>query len=404
MGLFRAVLPLAFALAAGVPAAGAQEKGAVETVSVPGTDFKFEMVYIPGGKFRMGSPDDEKGRDKDEGPAREVEVRPFWIGKYEMSWELFARYFESHKDAAADGVTRPSKPYESPNAGMGTTGRHPAVSVRWHGAIQCIEWISRKTGQRFRLPTEAEWEYACRAGSDAAAPEPLADHAWFKENSQDKTHEGGQKKANAFGLHDMLGNVWEFCLEPYKPPQYVPVLRGGSWSSPAKDLRAASRQVAEEDWYERDPNRPRSLWWYTDATFVGFRLVRSVDPAGKAEQEAYAEKIEAGNFTVKPAPDAMSLVSGEIRNKGDKTLEEVELTVYYLDEKGAPLFADRKDRPTFNRAYPVLANSAHPGEAREPLAPGGVRRFEITVPQAYDYDADLEKVGAKVTGIRFAAK
>jgi hypothetical protein len=287
---------------------------------------------------------------------------------------------------------------------MGTTGRHPAVSVRWHGAIQCIEWISRKTGQRFRLPTEAEWEYACRAGSDAAAPEPLADHAWFKENSQDKTHEGGQKKANAFGLHDMLGNVWEFCLEPYKPPQYVPVLRGGSWNSPAKDLRAASRQVAEEDWYERDPNRPRSLWWYTDATFVGFRLVRSVDPAGKAEQEAYAEKIEAGNFTVKPAPDAMSLVSGEIRNKGDKTLEEVELTVYYLDEKGVPLFADRKDRPTFNRAYPVLANSAHPGEAREPLAPGGVRRFEVTVPQAYDYDADLEKVGAKVTGIRFSAK
>ncbi len=380
----------------------AQDQPKVETVAIPGTDLKFELVYVSGGRFKMGSPDTEPGRDHDEGPVREVEVKPFWISRHEVSWETFARWFESHKEAPVDGVTRPSKPYESPNAGMGTTGRHPAISMRWHGAVQCIEWISRKTGQWLRLPTEAEWEYACRAGSERPAPHPLGDYAWFSENSQERTHESGLKKPNAFGLYDMLGNVWEYCLEPYKPPAFQPVLRGGSWNSPARALRAANRQVPEEEWYERDPNRPRSVWWYTDATFVGFRIVRFVDPAGRAEQEAYAGKIEFGEFSVKPVEDAMALVTGEIRNKGDRSLDEVELTVYFLDEKGNPLMADRKDRATFTKCYPVLVNSGHEGPHREPLAPGASRRFAAAVPQAYDYEVDLEKAGAKVTALQFS--
>ncbi len=200
----------------------------------------------------------------------------------------------------------------------------------------------------------------------------------------------------------MLGNAWEYALEFDKPPAFGPVLRGGSWNSPAKDLRAARRKTVEEDWYERDPNRPRSIWWFTDATFVGFRVVRFVDPAGRADQEAYAAKIEVGDFKVEPLADAMSRVSGEIRNKGDRALDEVELTVYYLSEKGEPLHADRKDRATFTKAYPVLANSAHPGPQREPLAPGASRRFEVVVPQAYDYDVELEKAGAKVSSIQFS--
>jgi hypothetical protein len=199
----------------------------------------------------------------------------------------------------------------------------------------------------------------------------------------------------------MLGNVWEYCLEPARPPAFGPVLRGGAWNSPAPAVRASNRQTVEEEWYERDPNRPRSMWWFTDATFVGFRLVRFVDPAGKAEQEAYAAKVEAAVLEVKPVQDAMAMVSGEIRNKGDRALEEVEVTVFFLSEKGEPLFADRKDRPSFSRVYPVLANSGHPGEPREPLAPGAARRFEVAVPQAYDYDVDLEKAGAKVTAIQF---
>lgn len=395
MGIVR-ILALAAAWGA-----GGQEAGRVETVRIPGTDFSIEMVSLPGGRFRMGSPEGEPGRRPDEGPVREMELRPFWISRYEVSWEIFARWFESHPEAASDGVTRPSKPYEAPNAGMGT-GRHPAISMKWHGAVQCTEWISRKTGQRFRLPTEAEWEYACRAGSDRPAPEPLGDYAWYAENSGDRTHEVGTRKPNAFGLYDLLGNVWEYTLEPYRPPAFGPVLRGGAWNSPAADCRAARRQTVQEEWYERDPNRPRSIWWFTDAPFVGFRVVRFADPRERADQEAYAAKIEVIGLKAEPVADAMARVTGEIRNGGDRTLEEVELTVFYLDEQGKPLFADRKDRATFTKAYPVLVNSAHPGEHRQPLAPGASRRFQVEIPQAYDYDVDLDRVGARVTALQFA--
>jgi formylglycine-generating enzyme required for sulfatase activity len=366
-----------------------------KTIKVPGTDFEIEMVRLPGGRFKMGSPEGEAGRGADEFAPEERELKPFWISRYEVSWELFSRYFASREEAKTDGVTRPSTPYMPPNGPM-KTGPHPAINMRWHGAIQFCRWLSRKTGLAFRLPTEAEWEYACRAGSDLPAPAPLGDHAWHEANSGEMTQKPGGKKPNAFGLHDMLGNVWEYCLEPMKPGVFAPVLRGGSWADPAAELRAANRQGVKPEWHEKDPQFPKSMWWCTDAFGVGLRLVTHLEPV----DPPYAPKIETANLKVESGGDFTATVTGEIRNTGDRTLEEVELTVFYLDENGKPLLADLRDRPAFNRCYPVLATSVHPGEHRKPLPPGKSRRFKLIVPQPFDYNAHVSKVGAKVTALR----
>jgi formylglycine-generating enzyme required for sulfatase activity len=381
------------------PMIGPQGDPPPEVVAIPGTGFKFEMIYVPGGKFRMGSPDGEAGRDADEGPVREVEVRPFWISRTEVTVEEYMKFYDVKKQERVEGVTHPSKPYEPPHGSMETRG-HPAVGMRWHGAMGYADWLSKLTGQHFRLPTEAEWEYAARAGAAAAAPEPLADYAWFAGNSNGKTRPIGARKPNAFGLHDMVGNVWEYCLEPFQPPEYGPVVRGGAWNAPAPDLRFANRQTIIESWYERDPNRPRSLWWLTDGQFIGFRVVRSADPGA----DAYVSKVEVRNvkMTGKSKYEGMARVSGEVVNAGNRALEEVEVLVHFLDEDGKPIFVDRKDRPSFSRCYPVLANSARDGEHRKPLAPGQARAFQVDVPRAYEWDSDLTQLAARVTALRFA--
>src|ERR1043166_6293903 len=198
-----------------------------ETVAIPGTGYTFEEVQLPGGKLQSG--------------GREFVIRPFRISKCEATWEAFEKFFMDRKAVKIDGVTRPSAPYEPPHGAMGV-GSHPAVGMRWHGAMVYCEWLSKLTGRRFRLPTEAEGEYAARAGSTADGPDATADVAWCRENSGDKTNLVGQKKPNAFGLHDMMGNVWEYCLEPYAPPEFGPVLRGGAWNTPGAALKFSQRQ------------------------------------------------------------------------------------------------------------------------------------------------------------------
>ena len=147
MGKSAATVGFILALAA---SASAQTTPS-ETITIPGTDLKFEMVYVPGGK--LGG----------------TELRPFWMSKTEVTWDCFVKYFENRKLVKVDGVTRPSPPYEPPHGTMGT-GAHPAVGMRWHGAMGYCDWVSTLTGQRFRLPTGAEWEYAARAGSTACRP------------------------------------------------------------------------------------------------------------------------------------------------------------------------------------------------------------------------------------------
>ena len=135
-------------------------------------------------------------------------------------------------------------------------------------------------------------------------------------------------------------------------------------------------------WFDRDPNRPRSLWWLTDARFVGFRVVRVGEASAQEAQRAYAAKIQVKDLKLAEPAKQMVAVSGEIVNTGDKELWEVELTVHFLDGEGKPLTEDEKARPTYTQAYPVLVNAWHAGPHAAPLKPGESRAFTARVPPA----------------------
>lgn len=282
------------------------------TNTIPGTEVRYVMVPIPGGEFMMGTPETEPGRKPDEGPQHRVKIEPFWMGALEVTWneyELFLYPEEEHKlretlgtdpeaDKLADAVTRPSKPYVEMSFGMGKDG-YPAIAMTHHAAAKYCQWLSAKTGHFYRLPTEAEWEYACRAGTTTAYsfgddPAQLPDYAWFEKNSDFKYQKVGRKKPNPWGLYDMHGNVLEWCLDQYSPTFYAEchqkglvvepwlqatqpyphVVRGGSWDDPPEALRSGARRGSDRSWKAQDPQLPKSIWWLTDAQWVGFRIVR----------------------------------------------------------------------------------------------------------------------------------
>jgi formylglycine-generating enzyme required for sulfatase activity len=302
---------------AAVPPAPEEMKPYLE--SIPGTDVKFEMVPIPGGTFTMGSPPTEAGHKPDEGPQHQVTLRPFWMEKFETRWDeydvfAFAQDLlkkrqqnvnltaQTVSEKAADAVTRPTPPYEDETFGFGREG-HPAIDITHHAAMEYTRWLSAKTGKEYRLPTEAEWEYACRAGTQTpyyfgGDPKQLSDYAWYLDNSDARPREVGKKRSNPWGLYDMLGNVAEWVLDEYakdayrqmKPSaallspvvlptekKYPDVVRGGSWDDEPQNVRCAARQASDPDWSQQDPQRPQSIWWHTDATFVGFRVVRPLE-------------------------------------------------------------------------------------------------------------------------------
>jgi len=284
------------------------------TETIPGASVKFEMLPIPGGTFTMGSPANEAGRAADEGPPHDVTIRPFWMGAMEVTWDEYDLYAFSQDiikerpqsapstQTNTDAVTRPTPPYADESFGYGK-GRQPVISITHHAAMEYCRWLSAKTGKTYRLPTEAEWEYACRAGAKTAYgfgddPKTLGEVAWYANNSDGAPHEVGKKKPSVWGLYDMHGNVAEWCIDQYdkdfysslksgklalapvlipNEKRYPHVVRGGSWDDDAPLLRSAARRASRKEWSRRDPQRPQSIWWHTEAITIGFRVVRPLE-------------------------------------------------------------------------------------------------------------------------------
>ncbi|MDB4419280.1 formylglycine-generating enzyme family protein [bacterium] len=295
------------------------------TETVPLSDnTKFDLIPIPGGEFKIGSPDSEASRNADEGPQKTVKIAPFWMAKTETTWAMYRAFMENGQSRNKDGtlnhdgdiyshdppfrdsktlvdaVSQPTPPYMpmhfslGDNAGYGEV--YPALAPTQHAASKFCEWLTAQTGHYYRLPTEAEWEYACRAGTTTAYSfgddeSELGDYAWYYDNSEETYHPVGEKKPNPFGLHDMHGNVSEWTLAAYLPDyaahpagafnplpltekRYPRVARGGHWDADAQDLRSAVRQSSKSSWKMTDPQNPKSIWYHTDTQWLGFRIIR----------------------------------------------------------------------------------------------------------------------------------
>ena len=316
------------------------------TESFERTNISFEMIPVPGGEVTIGSPDLEVGRSEDEGPQFTVKLEPFWIAKTELTWgeyKTFMRTYDVFKrlssegirqvtdDSRADAITVPTPLYEpSHTYEFGEETHQPAVTMTQYAAKQYTKWLSGLTGVQYRLPTEAEWEYAARAGSNAAYsfgddPAELEKYAVFERTSG--AAKVGSKAPNSFGLHDMHGNVWEWTIDQFSPKGFEGIggksfaalgatnwptqadsrcVRGGGWQDSAERVRSAARMGSiDKDWKDNDPMIPLSPWWYTSdpARMVGMRLVRSAMPLPEEIMKKFWE-IDV--------PDIQTVVDGKL--------------------------------------------------------------------------------------------
>lgn len=245
-------------------AAGPDEKNNF-TETIPGTLVKFDMIRIPAGKMKTDT--------------GEIEIKkPFWIEKTETTWDEFDIYCyqldltDKQKAEGVDAQSRPSKPYGAPDFGFGHKN-YPCLAATYHSAQMYCEWLSKKTGHKYRLPTEDEWEYACRAGGADPGPkiEELDQYAWYWDNSDDKTHPVMKKKPNKWGLYDMLGNALEWTT---RKDGKGGIGCGGAWDDKPEDVTPSKRREQDRDWNSTDPQQPKSKWWLSDGKFVSFRVVR----------------------------------------------------------------------------------------------------------------------------------
>lgn len=328
------------------------------TETIPGTDATFEMIPVPGGAVRQ-----EVSAEGDEPAFVEVELPPYWIGKTEVTWAEYRPYMDLNQayaqiqqlatldadgDAAAaltkaphlakklsmkravdaatievDAVTAPTALYDpSSTYESGEEPELPAVTMTPFAARQYTKWLSSLVGRDYRLPSEAEW-FRAAAADNYAEPSDLNGVAWFTDNADYVAHAVGEKEANAWGLHDMLGNAAELVLDaayaegradlagkkvgwaeavawPRKDDGRI--AKGGFYDAEADTVTLTARLVTEDsDWKASDPNLPASPWWYTDfpATGVGFRVVRPLDPipadvrakVWDAEEESVARAV-----------------------------------------------------------------------------------------------------------------
>ena len=297
---------------------------------IPGTVVSFEMIAIPGGEFTMGSAANEPYRNSNEPNQQKVSVSPFFMAKTEVTWAEYLAFFketesEGRKHVVAsevlsaesvDAISGPTPPWGAPDQGWGK-GSRPAITMTHFAAEAYCKWLSLKTGKKYRLPTEAEWEYAARAGKQTAYffdgnPKDysrqsfwnkifgadtamITRYVMYEANSNRRTTEPEKMPANPFGLVNMLGNVSEYCMDwyaddifkqsstaivdPKGPPTGTAyVIRGGSYLDDAADVRCARRDSTRHTaWIKTDPQQPKSVWWYSDQRHVGFRVVCETD-------------------------------------------------------------------------------------------------------------------------------
>lgn len=302
------------------------------TEYIPGTSVSFKMIAVPGGSFSMGSPDNEPLRKADEGPVHDVELSGFFMAEIETSWEEYLAFYSQtaaegrstdteglrmKEGNITDAISGATPPYGQPDQGWGL-GKRPAISFSFHAAETYCRWLSQVTGKTYRLPTEAEWEYACRGGNSEPYFFPgdpkkfertgllsrflkndtavINSFVIYSGNSPTKTQLPGKVRANPFGLKNMSGNVAEFCSDWYSDNSYSQykdrvikdpegpssgtehVIRGGSFQSTAGEVRSAARDHSRTAaWLRTDPQMPKSIWWYSDCFNVGFRVVCEFD-------------------------------------------------------------------------------------------------------------------------------
>jgi sulfatase modifying factor 1 len=309
------------------PASITKHEDFVETI--PNTTVSFTMKAIPGGSFKIGSPENEQFRKPDEGPVKGIKLSPFFMAETEVSWKEFLAFYKatagqgrstdtegSRLATELDAISGPTPPYGQPDQNWGM-GSRPAITMTFHAAETYCKWLSQATGKTYRLPTETEWEYACRGGKQSPyffegnpkdfsgkgflkklfgkTNEIINKYIIFKENSQGKTQESGKVEPNPFGLKNMLGNAAEYCSDWYSPETYSKlsngainpkgpesgkehVVRGGSFNSEPGEVRSASRDFTRtEEWLKTDPQMPKSIWWLSDCNYISFRVVCEFD-------------------------------------------------------------------------------------------------------------------------------
>ena len=268
---------------------------------IPNSNFSIDMIHIPGGEFKMGN----KNKNSD------TEVSSFWISKYEITWEIYNLFMEHEENnklefivgnekIKVDGISKPTTPYTDMTFGMGYEG-FPAINMTHNAASKFCKWLSLETGNYYRLPTEAEWEYASISELNE---KNIDNYAWYKDNSGGKYQKVGQKEPNKWGIYDMLGNVSEWVADSYEENifksrklrsdpfifnknKYPKVYRGGSWNDGPDELLSNKRFYSNSRLQERDPQIPKSKWWNTDAPHIGFRVVRVENTDSKSLRDMF---------------------------------------------------------------------------------------------------------------------